>query len=225
MSSGEFDPHTELGELGDWNLDIEPELVAHQPKSYQKLASAVLEHNRHCKAEDCLCKGFTKIIANPLPGVHYVKGSMPPGDRCLWSFREWCNGYKHKLAVKYRRAERLQSAPGRFLKRDKTTISKLQDACCYFCFVELHKQDQVQCGDPISGRTHWDHLQPISKDGTNYPSNMALTCARCNSEKSDMTEREYWSLLERSDQTGKVRQRQKIRQAQLKKKRQLDKRT
>lgn len=46
------------------------------------------------------------------------------------------------------------------------------------------------CGD-TSGPFHLDHIFPVSKGGTNAPSNLTLACQRCNLSKGDKTLREW----------------------------------
>jgi 5-methylcytosine-specific restriction endonuclease McrA len=38
---------------------------------------------------------------------------------------------------------------------------------------------------------HVDHKQPVSRGGSNWPENLAVTCPTCNLRKSDKTEAEF----------------------------------
>lgn len=51
----------------------------------------------------------------------------------------------------------------------------------------------VYCGCN-EGPFHNDHLFPISKGGTDTPSNIVLACASCNLSKSDRTLREWMEV-------------------------------
>ncbi len=50
---------------------------------------------------------------------------------------------------------------------------------------------------PAFGEYEVEHLTPISKSGTNWPYNIALTCKECNQRKSDRSEAFFWRLLEK----------------------------
>jgi 5-methylcytosine-specific restriction endonuclease McrA len=39
-----------------------------------------------------------------------------------------------------------------------------------------------------------DHLTPKSKGGDNDEFNLVLACKKCNGEKSDMNESQYWEF-------------------------------
>lgn len=44
----------------------------------------------------------------------------------------------------------------------------------------------VYCGGDGNGKSlHCDHVLPVSKGGTNAPSNLVTACGRCNSSKRD----------------------------------------
>lgn len=48
----------------------------------------------------------------------------------------------------------------------------------------------VYCGG-IQGPFHYDHLYPVSRGGTNAPSNIVIACVQCNLSKRDMTLAEW----------------------------------
>lgn len=51
------------------------------------------------------------------------------------------------------------------------------------------------CGDVLNlgGKQSFeiDHVQPVSKGGTNEPDNLVASCRSCNGEKGDMTLKEF----------------------------------
>lgn len=55
---------------------------------------------------------------------------------------------------------------------------------CYYCQVPLTEKNLGV-----------DHLQPVSRKGTNEFTNLALTCRSCNSAKGSMSEMEFRGLL------------------------------
>lgn len=50
-----------------------------------------------------------------------------------------------------------------------------QDGKCAYCKCELN------------GKFHIDHIQPLARGGTNYPDNLACSCAECNLSKGAKT--------------------------------------
>lgn len=97
------------------------------------------------------------------------------------------------------RRERLSKAEGYHRLDDIGQIWELQKRKCYFCWRPLW-ESFIGLGEtkilPAFGEWHKDHLTPISKGGTNWPYNIALTCKECNPRKSDRSEAFFWRLLE-----------------------------
>jgi len=60
-------------------------------------------------------------------------------------------------------------------------VSKLYSASeCFYCKKQLTDKDKTV-----------DHKIPVSKGGTNDPSNLVISCSFCNSAKSNKTSKEY----------------------------------
>lgn len=57
---------------------------------------------------------------------------------------------------------------------------------CYLCRIAL-----------TPDITHMDHRKPLSRGGTHWPANLAPACKSCNLSKSNKTEAEYRTLLNR----------------------------
>lgn len=93
--------------------------------------------------------------------------------------------YVHKLA------ERLDiSDPG---PNERYMAPKLRDAIksrdgyvCHYC-----KQTGDEQRGPDGRPWHIDHLTPVSRGGTDEPSNLVVSCATCNIDKNTMTADEY----------------------------------
>lgn len=59
-------------------------------------------------------------------------------------------------------------------------LSNIQENSCYFCLKNITNGYQI------------DHLTPVSKEGSQWVSNLALVCADCNRRKYNTTEAVYW---------------------------------
>lgn len=62
-------------------------------------------------------------------------------------------------------------------------VLRRADYRCWYCGTDSN----------VSGRMSYeiDHVQPVSKGGTNDPDNLVASCRSCNGEKADMTLKEY----------------------------------
>lgn len=90
--------------------------------------------------------------------------------------------------------QNLESAEGIHTPADIEAIRlSLQDKCNY-------------CGSPLNGQGEIDHKTPLSKGGSNWPSNLTLACLTCNRDKHSKTEKEFraW-LMERNAKLLKKR--------------------
>jgi 5-methylcytosine-specific restriction endonuclease McrA len=80
-------------------------------------------------------------------------------------------------ASKHRRRAREALAPGKHTSQDIRDIYNRQEGKCVYCKKLLGDRYQV------------DHIVPLSKGGSNYPSNLQITCdtidghLSCNQKK------------------------------------------
>lgn len=96
------------------------------------------------------------------------------------TMREWRqrNPERAKATI-HRRLARLHNAPGSHTADDLRMLYADQDGRCAYCGITLHND------------YHVDHMQPLSKDGSNAPDNLALTCSECNLSKNNKTFAEW----------------------------------
>lgn len=91
-----------------------------------------------------------------------------------------------KLAIKrmnHKRRLRLLNIEGSFTIEELRLVKDYARNCCEYC------------GITISEKYHVDHIQPISKGGDGWITNIAVTCVFCNSSKNDKTVKEFEPLL------------------------------
>jgi 5-methylcytosine-specific restriction endonuclease McrA len=78
-----------------------------------------------------------------------------------------------------RRRARRFAAEGSFTSADVLRIGVRQKWKCHWCAKPTKRKYEV------------DHIVPLSKGGTNWPSNLAISCPRCNRRKSATDPIEY----------------------------------
>lgn len=74
----------------------------------------------------------------------------------------------------------MKNAPGHHTGLDIQNLYIEQDGCCHYCGKAF-----------VDRAYHVDHMTPLSRGGTNWPSNLALACPACNLSKHDMTDQEF----------------------------------
>lgn len=79
---------------------------------------------------------------------------------------------------------------GFYTGKDIETLYVLQDGQCYFCGDRLGSYGS-------KGAYQIGHLEPVSKGGTNWPGNLALTCALCNRRKYNKATTALWAKLKK----------------------------
>lgn len=73
----------------------------------------------------------------------------------------------------------LRKASGTHSESDINTIRVQQRDACYYC------------GKPLNGCGEVDHKVPLSRNGDNWPANLALACLPCNRDKHNKTAGEF----------------------------------
>jgi len=94
-------------------------------------------------------------------------------DELARRLREWrTNNPEANRAALARRRSRKRNAGGEYTAGDIVKLFDLQQGKCTVCRCRLPKG------------YHVDHVQPLSKGGTNDPSNLQILCAPCNLTKN-----------------------------------------
>lgn len=118
----------------------------------------------------------------------HTKETHERGKRWYAANREKVNkrareNYKAKkeqyhARVRNRRA-REHAINGTHTDKDIAEQYKRQKGCCYYCGRKLGK------------RYHVDHVIPITRGGTNDPSNLVIACPYCNRSKANKLPHEW----------------------------------
>lgn len=100
--------------------------------------------------------------------------------------KEYRADEKNKPELRARRLNRLAreaKASGTHTPKDVEILYRSQGGVCAYCETEL------------GGVFHVDHMVPLSRGGSNWPENLAVTCPSCNSRKQSQTAEEF--MMER----------------------------
>lgn len=94
----------------------------------------------------------------------------------------WKNYHKKNIERIYannrNRRARKKNAPGKHTAQDIRLKLQAQENKCHYCKKELTKY-------------HVDHVIPLSRGGSNDPSNLVITCPTCNLRKGNKTPEEW----------------------------------
>lgn len=82
-------------------------------------------------------------------------------------------------AMNARRKARILAAGGQFTAADVRACLEMQGSRCFYCLASL-----------LDG-FHVDHMQPLSRGGSNGPENIVCACAKCNTSKGAKTAAEF----------------------------------
>lgn len=86
--------------------------------------------------------------------------------------KEWClNNLEKVKSNTQNRRSMMKNAEGEFSGIYIKNLILLQKSKCAVCKTDISKN------------YHVDHIQPLSKGGTNYPENIQLLCKTCNLQK------------------------------------------
>jgi len=80
------------------------------------------------------------------------------------------------------RRYREKIAEGVFKKEDVESIYRIQGGKCYYCKDNLRDAFDIE------------HIIPLSKNGTHWPSNLSLACKTCNRKKGNMDLKKFWPI-------------------------------
>lgn len=83
---------------------------------------------------------------------------------------------------------RYRMTEGRYTADDVRAQFERQKGKCYWCKRKMKGRRGV-------GTWHVDHIVPVAKGGTNWPSNIVCACAGCNQKKSDAHPMDFAGMM------------------------------
>lgn len=95
-----------------------------------------------------------------------------------------------------RRADARQYVPGFHTTEDIALILAAQHGECYYCGKTLTASERIR-----------DHMTPVADEGSEWPSNIALTCFECNHTKSNRGAIAFWNYLRKKHGAAWVKKR------------------
>jgi 5-methylcytosine-specific restriction endonuclease McrA len=96
------------------------------------------------------------------------------------SCHNWRLANPEKVASYTRnRKARLRDSEGTHTAADVQAQLKRQKGMCYYC------------GAKVGNKYHVDHVVPVTRNGSNDPSNLVIACPICNIKKSDKLPHEW----------------------------------
>lgn len=113
--------------------------------------------------------------ANPEAKRAYCKAYRASNlERCRAREKDWRTANHSRVLANNRNREALQkNACGNHSAEDVEAILKAQRHKCAMCRASVKKS------------RHVDHIMPLSKGGSNWPSNLQALCPNCNVRKQD----------------------------------------
>ena len=126
--------------------------------------------------------GYSHKYRTRMTEEQKLKAKLQSAERCR-KWRELNPDYAKAYISQYRKTNkekfaaivrnyksRKKRATGYHTGEDVKSIIKAQDGLCFWCFLKIDK-------------IHIDHYIPLKKGGSNDPSNLVASCAKCNQSK------------------------------------------
>ena len=124
--------------------------------------------------------GKRRQLSDP---VEYAK-HLARGRQWVQDNPDKAKQFKHaqpayRAARTQTRRARESGAAGRYTGADVSKILSAQNHRCFYCGTDITKHPQV------------DHVMPLARGGSNWPSNLVGACADCNARKGMMLPEDF----------------------------------
>lgn len=131
----------------------------YQLENFPELSIATDGHNSYCR------RCFEELVAEESPKVPLQRQKV---------FKLGIRERLRRRVISLRYLARKKQAEGTFTAKDVENLLAQQKYECAYCGADLHRTG-----------FHVDHVKPLSKGGSNWPSNLACACPSCNTSKRD----------------------------------------
>jgi 5-methylcytosine-specific restriction endonuclease McrA len=162
--------------------------IAYQRENRERIAAARREYYRRNRAA-ILERVRQYRLANAdrvaeYDSVRKRESYKADPERIKARNRRWWKGNTDKARTYCAaRRTRLRNGEGEFTDADIRAMLKAQSGRCVYCRANIADCYTV------------DHVIPLSRGGSNWPANLQLLCASCNSSKCNRTHDEYLEYL------------------------------
>lgn len=190
----ENNPEKERGRVNKWLEENHDYCLQKWREYYQQNKDAILPKNRaryvvrrivYLSAQREYREKNKEVIKRRRDG-HYLRH---PARRIrdVQRAREWRLDHpeqytSHMKVAKGKRRALESAAEGSFTTADIQELYLDQDGHCAYCGITLHDN------------YHLDHIDPLSRGGSNWPENLALTCPTCNLSKHNKSLVEWMAI-------------------------------
>jgi HNH endonuclease len=156
-------PEKAAAQAKKWSAGVSPErMCEHKRKHYVKHRDKILAGHKHRYAED--------PMGNKARAAKWYAENR---EHAIARIKQWSKDNPDKFrAIQRTRKARKKGAEGSHSADDIAAIRLRQkDRCAY-------------CRKPLKGKGEVDHIEPLARGGSNWPSNLQLLCIPCNRHKS-----------------------------------------
>lgn len=94
--------------------------------------------------------------------------------------KTWRDNHPEKIREKFNKR---RNAPGSHTAKDIKAQYLSQKGLCWWC------------GKPVKDNYHVDHINPLSRGGSNNPNNLVISCPTCNTSRQDKLPHEWSDRL------------------------------
>lgn len=128
---------------------------------------------RAANLEKSLAREKANRLANPEAHRRRTRAWQSKNKEHIRAYQvAYAKAYPEKLKASYKNAQaQRRGAEGRYTFNDIERIKAAQRGRCAYCRSQL------------DDNLHIDHIVALSRGGTNWPSNIQLTCPSCNMRK------------------------------------------
>lgn len=141
-------------------------------RKIQKLSAAAISTEQKHKTRTDTANRYARSEKGKKQGALWRERNREAINKAAKEQRKM-HSERYKAHTRHRRAK-LKNIDGRHSHHDVLRIGNSQSWLCNACGCNLKETGH-----------HVDHVVPISKGGTNWPSNLQLLCRSCNVRKSN----------------------------------------